>query len=90
MRHAAHANRCARVLENRLKEIPGIGLMFPCQANSVFVSMPEKVKEALHKRGWYFYSFIGTGGARFMCSWDTGEEDVHRLADDIADLAGAK
>lgn len=88
LKHAAHANALAKILENRLKAIPGIRLMFPCQANSVFVSMPEKVKEALHKQGWYFYSFIGTGGARFMCSWDTREEDVHRLADDIAAIAG--
>lgn len=87
LRHAAHANRCAKLLEERLKAIPGISLMFPCQANSVFVSLPGRVSEALHKRGWYFYTFIGTGGARFMCSWETREEDVHRLADDIAALA---
>ncbi len=88
LRHAAHANRCAKLLEERLKAIPGISLMFPCQANSVFVSLPGRVSEALHKRGWNFYTFIGTGGARFMCSWETSEADVHRLADDIAALAG--
>ena len=88
LKHAAHANALAKLLEGRLKAIPGISLMFPCQANSVFVSMPENIKEALHKRGWYFYSFIGTGGARFMCSWDTREEDVHQLANDIAAIVG--
>ncbi len=88
LRHATHANALAKTLEGRLKAIPGISLMFPCQANSVFVSMPDKVKDALHKRGWYFYSFIGTGGARFMCSWDTREEDVHLLAEDITAIVG--
>jgi threonine aldolase len=41
--------------------------------------MPVDVTAALRAAGWHFYSFIGTGGARFMCSWQTTEEDVHQL-----------
>jgi threonine aldolase len=33
-----------------------------------------------------FYTFIGAGGARFMCSWDTTEEDVDQLAADLREL----
>ncbi len=88
LRHAARANALAKLLESRLKVLPGISVMYPCQANSVFMSMPERVSEALRRRGWHFYSFIGTGGARFMCSWETTEEDVNRLADDIAAIVG--
>jgi len=39
--------------------------------------------EQLHRRGWRFYTFIGSGGARFMCSWDTTQEDVEALAADV-------
>jgi len=37
--------------------------------------------------GWRFYSFIGSGGCRLMCSWDTQPEDVHQFVDDLCGLA---
>jgi len=86
LRYAEHANRCAQLLEKALRSIPGIKIMFPRQANSVFVELSSEAAEALKKRGWLFYTFIGVGGARFMCSWDTTEEDVAALASDIRDV----
>ena len=62
-------------------------IMFPRQANSVFVRMPQKVLDGLHQRGWHFYTFIGAGGARLMCSWATTDEDVESLIRDAAELA---
>jgi threonine aldolase len=67
------------MLADGLEKIPGIRLMSPCQANAVFTEMPADAAAVLRSAGWHFYSFIGTGGARFMCSWQTTEEDVHRL-----------
>ncbi|HPA20025.1 MAG TPA: low specificity L-threonine aldolase [Verrucomicrobiae bacterium] len=83
LRHAAHANACARELERRLAEIPGIEIMFPVQANSVFVKLQPRVIDALRANGWVFYTFIGLGGARLMCSWDTREEAIVALVADI-------
>ena len=34
-------------------------------------------------RGWHFYDFIGTGHSRFMCSWETTEEDIEELVHDF-------
>ena len=79
LRNAAHANRMARLLADGLETLAGIRLISPCQANAVFVEMPAEAAAALRAAGWHFYSFIGTGGARFMCSWQTTEEDVARL-----------
>jgi threonine aldolase len=79
LRNARHANGCAALLEQHLTGIDGIRIMYPRQANSLFVEMPEAVAEALRSAGWYFYSFIGSGGARFMCSWQTTEQDVFQL-----------
>jgi threonine aldolase len=79
LRNAAHANRMARMLADGLEHIPGLRLMSPCQANAVFVEMPLAATAALRSAGWQFYSFIGTGGARFMCSWQTTGEDVRQL-----------
>jgi threonine aldolase len=79
LRNAAHANRLARRLAEELTHIEGVRLMSPCQANAVFVEMSASAADALRAAGWHFYSFIGTGGARFMCSWQTTEADVDRL-----------
>ena len=43
--------------------------MFPVQANGVFLQLSEPAIAALTAKGWRFYTFIGNGGARFMCSW---------------------
>ncbi|HJV36910.1 low specificity L-threonine aldolase [Geomonas sp.] len=83
LKNAAHANSCARLLESEVKEIPGVKVMFESQANSVFLEMPPAALEALRGLGWHFYTFIGSGGARFMCSWDTRTEDVAALVQDL-------
>jgi threonine aldolase len=87
LRHARYANRCALVLEDKLKDIIGVKILFPCQANSVFVEMPLGMISALREKGWHFYTFIGEGGARFMCSWDTTQEDIAALVHDIRELS---
>jgi threonine aldolase len=83
LKNARHANNCAALLEQQLSGIADITIMYPRQANSVFVEMPETAVEALRSAGWHFYSFIGSGGARFMCSWQTTERDVHQLVDAV-------
>lgn len=77
LRYARRANQCAALLEKEIKAIPEIEIMLPREANSVFVKMPEPVIQSLHDKGWHFYTFIGLGGARLMCSWDTTEESIH-------------
>ena len=42
--------------------------------------------DALKARGWHYYSFIGVGGARLMCSWKTTPEDITRFIDDVIQL----
>jgi threonine aldolase len=83
LRHAAHANAMAARLHEHLKAIPNLKILFPCEANAVFAELPKAAVTALHKKGWKFYSFIGEGGCRFMCSWDTSEADVDAFAADI-------
>ncbi len=76
LKYGAQANRMAQRLHAALAQIPGVKFLFPVQANSVFVTLPEKAIETLHAQGWWFYTFIGQGGCRFMCSWDVTEADV--------------
>ena len=87
LRHAAHANAMARRLAAGLAEVAGLPALFPVDANGVFVRLPGRIEEGLRERGWLFYNFIGAGGARFMCGWDTAPETVDRLVGDVRELA---
>lgn len=89
LRHAGNANKMAEYLEASLCQLPFVKQLFPRQANAVFCEMPRPVIEGLWKRGWKFYTFIGAGGCRLMCSWDTKREDVDALVADVKELAGA-
>ena len=86
LRHAAHANAMAARLEDALRELSGVTLLFPRQANGVFAELPRKTIDGLWAKGWMFYTFIGAGGCRFMCSWDTQPEDVDALVSDLRTL----
>ncbi|MGD0173968.1 MAG: low specificity L-threonine aldolase [Anaerolineales bacterium] len=83
LKNAEHANRSAAALESQLKKIPELKILMPCQANSVFVQMPQTLIHSLHEKGWHFYNFIGEDGVRLMCSWDTREEDIRAFVADI-------
>ena len=86
LRHAAHANKMARRLRRALSKISGIKFLHPTQVNAVFVDLPPVLVEALHQRGWHFYTLYSDNDARLMCSWDTTPEDVDTFAVDLADL----
>jgi threonine aldolase len=83
LRHAAHANAMAARLEAQLRELPGIKILFPRQANAVFAELPPRAVDALWKCGWQFYTFIAQGGCRLMCAWDTTGTDVDAFAADL-------
>ncbi|MFZ4676565.1 MAG: threonine aldolase family protein [Nodosilinea sp.] len=88
LRNAAHANRMATYLEQQLRQIPDLEILFPRQVNGVFVEMPPALIDDLHSRGWAFYTFIGSGGVRLMCAWNTTTEAIDELVGDIKDVMG--
>ena len=85
LHHARHANDCAAYLSAQLAQVAGVELLFSTQANGVFVELPTSVIQSLHDKGWHFYTFIGSGGARFMCSWNTTRDRIDALVIDIKD-----
>ncbi|HVU23144.1 MAG TPA: low specificity L-threonine aldolase [Opitutus sp.] len=86
LRHAAHANACARRLADGLRPLAALRLLFEPAVNGVFVEMPPAVFDALTARGWHFYKFIGEHGYRLMTSWATTEAEVDAF---IADARAA-
>jgi threonine aldolase len=89
LRHACHANEMATLLEESLRDVPGVRQLYPTEANSVFIEMPPELIKNLRQAGWNFYTFIGTGGCRLMCAWDTQRQDVEQLVDAIKQFAKA-
>jgi threonine aldolase len=85
LRNAKHANAMARRLEQELRALDGVRVLHPVEANAVFVQFPPGVSDALHARGWHYYSIAN--GDRLMCSWDTEEEDIDAFLRDLHSLS---
>jgi threonine aldolase len=88
LKHAGHANRCASKLAGALAAVPRLRLVHPTEANAVFVQIPEEAIDMLRRKGWVFYTFIGSGHCRFMCSWATTDGDIQALVSDIREIVG--
>jgi threonine aldolase len=87
-RNATQANRMAERLEAKLRPIGTLQIIYPRQANALFVKMPNKLYDDLLKRGWSFYNDVGPDrAARLMCSWNTTEDDVDQFAREVAELS---
>jgi threonine aldolase len=84
LRSATHANAMARRLAGAVAELPGVQLTRPVQANGVFALLPPAVTVALQKRFDFYVWDETTGEVRWMCSWDTTEDDVDAFAAAIA------
>ena len=90
LRNAKHSNQSAAILESQIKQIPELKILYPREANAVFVQMPENISEALYRMGWHFYSFISDDCIRLMCSWDTTEESIHEFISDVKSCLAGK
>jgi threonine aldolase len=86
LRYAAHANAMAQRLGRALSDVSGLSITQPIEANAVFVRLDAARAEALRAVGWQFHAFDAAGGYRFMCAWNTREEDIALL---VADLRAA-
>ena len=87
LRNAQHANRAAKQLADQLKTEAKIDIVFPVEANAVFLRMSEHIVADLQERGWHFYKFIEPDVYRLMCSWSVTDRDIAQFT---ADLRGFK
>ncbi|MDI1289823.1 MAG: low specificity L-threonine aldolase [bacterium] len=84
LRNAQHSNAMAQLLETRVRAISGVAIVRPVQANAVFAVLPADVTERLQKQFRFYTWDQATGEVRWMCSWDTTEDDVETFAAAIA------
>lgn len=76
-RNAEHSNRMAQLLRSEVEKVEGVRIMYPVQVNSVFAQLPTDVWHRLQER-YFFYDWDEAADVvRWMCSFDTTEEDIH-------------
>src|SRR5499427_2979983 len=84
-RSAEHANRMARVLEAEVRKIPQVRIVWTVEANGVFAQIPHAAIEKIKKQ-YFFYPWIEDAGiVRWMCSFDTTEDDIRDFVKVVAE-----
>jgi len=84
-RNAEHSNRMARQLEAELRRIPQVRVVWKVDANGVFAQIPRPAVQKIKDR-YFFYMWIEEECiVRWMCSFDTTEEDVKEFAKVVAE-----
>jgi len=84
-RSAEHANKMARLLEGEVRKIPQVRVVWKVEANGVFAQIPRHAIERIKER-YFFYPWIEEECiVRWMCSFDTTEEDVREFAMAVAE-----
>jgi threonine aldolase len=80
LKSAQHANRMAKLLEKEIRGIPQVKIVHKVEANAIFAQIPRPAIAKLRKR-YFFYDWDEEESVvRWMCSFDTTEEDVRQFA----------
>jgi len=79
LRNAGHANAMARRLAAAVRGVDGVQVLYPVQANAVFARLPHDVSKRLQQRFRFYFWDEAAGDVRWMCSFDTTEDDVDAL-----------
>lgn len=88
-RNATHSNAMAKLLEKNLRAIPAVEITQPVDANGVFAILPQHIIEKVQQEIFFYIWNDKTSECRFMCSFDTTEEDVNTLVRAIRKFSGA-
>jgi threonine aldolase len=73
---AGHANTMAQRLAAGVREVDGVEILYPVQANAVFARLPHDVSTRLMERYRFYFWDEASGHVRWMCAFDTTEADV--------------
>ena len=76
---AAHANRMARLLADRLSAVPGIRFTQKVESNQLFLTMPRRVIDKLLQSYFFYFWDEAADEIRLVTSFDTTEEDIREL-----------
>ena len=83
LRNASHANAMAQRLVAAVRDIDGVEVQRPVQANAVFAVVPAAATATLQEKHRFYVWDEATGEVRWMTSFDTTEDDIDAFAADI-------
>jgi threonine aldolase len=83
LRCAAHANAMAALLAEQVATVPRVTITRPVQTNAVFAQVPPDGIAELQRQYDFYVWDERTSEVRWMCSWDTTEQDVLEFADAV-------
>jgi threonine aldolase len=86
---AAHANTMARLLESEMRKLSGVRITQRVDANGVFAVLPKEAIRPLQERRFFYVWNPEICEVRWLCSWDTTEQDVRDFAADAKRILGA-
>jgi threonine aldolase len=81
---ASRANAMAARLAAAVTDLPGLEVTRPVQANAVFARLPAAVIAALQEQFDFYIWDELAGEVRWICAWDTTEDDVDAFAAAVA------
>ncbi|MER5712179.1 MULTISPECIES: threonine aldolase family protein [Streptomyces] len=76
LRNARHGNAMAQRLAAGVRAVDGVEILYPVQANAVFARLPHEVSRRLQERFRFYFWDEAAGDVRWMCAFDTTEDDV--------------
>ena len=79
-KNALHANTMAKKLHEAVRNIPGVQITRRVEANAVFAIIPPEVIPVLQEEFFFYVWDEDTSEVRWMCSFDTTEEDIESFA----------
>ncbi len=79
LKNAKHANKMAALLDDSVKKIPQVKVLYPVETNFVFASLPkDKIPAVLEEVLFYTWGHDGDQ-VRWVTTFDTTEEDINHL-----------
>ncbi len=84
LRCARQANAMATRLAGAVEGLAGLQITHPVQSNAVFATLPAHALATLQDQFAFYVWDQRRGEARWMCSWDTTEDDVDTFAAAVA------
>ena len=84
LRSAQHANTMAQRLAAAVRDLPGVQITQPVQANAVFAILDRDVADRLRRKFRFYDWNPATGEVRWMCAFDTTKDDVDSFAATLA------
>ena len=88
LRSARHANAMAARLAAGVADVPGVRVVQPRQANAVFAALPPGCADALREVRRFYDWDAASGVVRWMCAFDTREEDVDAFVAAVREVVG--